>query len=284
VELSIVTDAARLPPEVDLFLAQQLDRNLAATVLAGIRRGRYGTALVGWVPGTSGSVHAVLLRTPPHPLLSTELESGEAEPLLEAWLREDPRPPGVSAPAATARALCAAWEGATGGAASLRMGQHMHVLARVDGPPRPAAGTLRAAGEQDRGLLVEWELEFIGEAGVTGAAEAERTIAARLAAGSQFLWEDGGPVSTVANSPIVGGTARIGPVYTPPEQRRRGYASSAVAELARHLLERGAQRCMLFTDQANPTSQRIYASVGFRPAGAWEWHEFGEGQAASPGG
>ena len=60
------------------------------------------------------------------------------------------------------------------------------------------------------------------------------------------------------------GVARIGPVYTPREHRGRGYASAAVAEVSRRLLDEGVRVC-LFTDQANPTSNRIYQALGYRP-------------------
>jgi predicted GNAT family acetyltransferase len=58
---------------------------------------------------------------------------------------------------------------------------------------------------------------------------------------------------------------RIGPVYTPPELRGRGYASALVAELTRRLIAGGRQFCFLFTDLANPTSNSIYQRVGYRP-------------------
>jgi predicted GNAT family acetyltransferase len=67
---------------------------------------------------------------------------------------------------------------------------------------------------------------------------------------------------------------RIGPVYTPPELRRRGYASSAVAAVSRQALAAGAQRCALFTDLSNPTSNKIYADVGYRRIADWEEHLF----------
>lgn len=86
------------------------------------------------------------------------------------------------------------------------------------------------------------------------------------------MWEDGEPVCTLALSPDVAGTVRVGPVYTPPAQRRRGYASSAVAEASRRALAAGARQCMLFTDLANPTSNKIYASVGYSRFGDWEEH------------
>jgi predicted GNAT family acetyltransferase len=96
-----------------------------------------------------------------------------------------------------------------------------------------------------------------------------------MAAAEQLVWDDGGgPVSTLCLSPAIGGVVRIGPVYTPPDRRRRGYASSAVACASRRALAEGASRCMLFTDVANPTSNKIYASVGFRPFADWEEHAF----------
>ena len=56
---------------------------------------------------------------------------------------------------------------------------------------------------------------------------------------------------------------RVGPVYTPPEHRRRGYAKTLVAALSRWLLEQGHRGCFLFTDLANPTSNRIYTDIGY---------------------
>ena len=78
------------------------------------------------------------------------------------------------------------------------------------------------------------------------------------------LWDDGGPVSLAG---FGGGTPngiRIGPVYTPPELRGRGYASALVAALSAELLAAGRRFCFLYTDLANPTSNRIYERIGYR--------------------
>jgi hypothetical protein len=64
---------------------------------------------------------------------------------------------------------------------------------------------------------------------------------------------------------------RIGPVYTPPDLRRRGYATALTAALTRSLLERH-RFCFLFTDLANPTSNGIYMRIGYEPvADVEEW-------------
>lgn len=279
-ELILTHEVAEVPADVDAFLAARVDCNVLATVLAGAREGRYAARgpLFGWSPDPAGGVCAAMLRTPPHPLLCSPLAAADAPELLARWLRADPEPSGVSATVDTARALAQAWRAATGRPARLRMAEAMHVLEHVRDPPRPAAGALRPAASGDAPLLCRWERAFAQEAGVPGAGEAERAVAARLAAGTQLVWEDGEPVCTVCFWPPLGGTARIGPVYTPPERRSRGYASSAVAAAARRLLGAGAGRCMLFTDVANPTSNRIYAAVGFRRCADWEWYGFPAGE------
>ena len=56
---------------------------------------------------------------------------------------------------------------------------------------------------------------------------------------------------------------RIGPVYTPPELRGRGYASALVAKLSSSLLAGGRRFCFLHTDLANPASNKIYERLGY---------------------
>ena len=58
---------------------------------------------------------------------------------------------------------------------------------------------------------------------------------------------------------------RVGPVYTPPDGRRRGYAEAVTAAVTARALARGRRFCFLFTDLANPTSNGIYRRIGYRP-------------------
>jgi len=57
----------------------------------------------------------------------------------------------------------------------------------------------------------------------------------------------------------------VAPVYTPPEHRGRGYAAAATAAVTRRLLDAGTREVLLFTDLANPTSNRLYRRLGYRP-------------------
>ena len=99
------------------------------------------------------------------------------------------------------------------------------------------------------------------------AADAEASARERLADDRLWLWEDpaGTPVALAARTLTIGGVARIGPVYTPPEHRRRGYGAAVTAACTADGLARGAERMVLFTDLANPTSNSIYQRIGYRP-------------------
>jgi predicted GNAT family acetyltransferase len=79
-----------------------------------------------------------------------------------------------------------------------------------------------------------------------------------------YVWEDQEPVSMVGYAGPTPNGIRVSAVYTPPERRNRGYASAGVAALSQMLLDGGRRFCFLFTDLANPTSNRIYQQIGYR--------------------
>jgi RimJ/RimL family protein N-acetyltransferase len=279
VSVLVTRGLARLPTSVDAFLAERPERNVAASLLMQARAGALSDTELhfAYEVAADGRVRFFAMRTPPWPLLITELDDAQAQELIDLWHSEDPAVPGVSGVPDSAWAVARAWERRTGGRARSRMRDAMHGLVEVTEPPRPAAGHLRRADEEDRRLLITWERAFVADAAVipAAAAEAERTVARRLSSGLQYIWQDGdAAVSTLAVSPVVAGAVRIGPVYTPPEHRCRGYASAAVAAVSRNALADGAERCLLFTDLANPTSNKIYAAVGYRRFAAWEELDF----------
>ncbi|MDR7255314.1 putative GNAT family acetyltransferase [Nocardioides sp. BE266] len=144
----------------------------------------------------------------------------------------------------------------------------------VDVPPAPE-GRLRQATEDDAELVLAWFTAFHEEADEqagrapdphSGEHNTLDSVLVRIREGIEWLWEL--PDGTVAHLSGAGlpsyGVGRIGPVYTPKEHRGRGIASYVVGELTRRGLEAGTRMC-LFTDQANPTSNKIYASLGYEP-------------------
>ena len=80
-----------------------------------------------------------------------------------------------------------------------------------------------------------------------------------------YLWDDGGPVSVAAAGGPTPNGVRIGPVYTPPAMRGRGYGSAVTAAASQAQIDHGRRFVFLFTDLSNPTSNKIYQAIGFRP-------------------
>jgi hypothetical protein len=162
------------------------------------------------------------------------------------------------------------------GGGRVQVAQHtrLHELGRLVVPP-PVAGRLVAATVDDVDLAMTWFDAFMADAdeqagrprGASAHESPDRDeMIRRISAGSVWFWVDerGRRVHLTAANPPAYGVARIGPVYTPPSERGRGWASNAVAEVSRRLQSEGVRVC-LFTDQANPTSNKIYAALGYRP-------------------
>ena len=141
-------------------------------------------------------------------------------------------------------------------------------------PPAPP-GRLRRATEEDAPLVLEWFSAFHTEADEQAGREPDPTsgehntlesVLVRIREGVEWLWEspEGDVVHLTGRSLPSYGVSRIGPVFTPREHRGAGIASYVVGELTRTGLEAGQRMC-LFTDQANPTSNKIYEALGYRP-------------------
>jgi GNAT superfamily N-acetyltransferase len=130
------------------------------------------------------------------------------------------------------------------------------------------SGSRRPAAIADVQLLASWLDAFSAEVEIY-AGDAART-ANRMVRDNEFeLWVDAGStVCVVGHHAPVGRVVRIGPVYTPPEHRSRGYARRLTYEVSiAALAQPGVDRCMLFTDADNPVSNSIYRQAGYVPRG-----------------
>lgn len=224
-----------------------------------------------------GAVVAAALMTPPHNVVVSLARDPSAFQLFARDLVRGAWPvPGVLGPAEESRAFAEAWQQATGQLVSLGMGQRIYQVERVV-PVTGVPGELRRAMEADRDLLIRWVAAFGEEAGGDNPS-AKAIVNARLGSphGDIYLWWDGGQPTSLAGytGPTLNGI-RIGPVYTPPEFRRRGYASACVAALSQRLLDGGRRSCFLFTDRANPTSNHVYQRIGYQPVCDVDEYRFG---------
>ena len=207
------------------------------------------------------------LRTPPYNLVLSEVDNRAALAVLAGDLAGTELPGVVGPPDAT-RQFADGWVAAEGGRWEVVMDERIYRLTRVRAP-RPAPGTWRLADGGDRSLLAEWLYDFGLEA--LGDDDRERVILGldewESGLGRRFwLWEvNGEPVTIVGAGGETPQGMRIGPVYTPPRHRGRGFASNLTAVVSQGLLDEGRRFCFLYANQANGTANRIYRAIGYEP-------------------
>jgi uncharacterized protein len=254
-----------LEAAASLLLEDEARHSLILGLAGALRDGSspYSDYLLWLVEDRAATVGAAL-RTPPHHLaLARPRAPGVLEALAAAI---DDELPGIVGGVPEAEAFGALWAARSGTVARVRVGQKIYALEEV----RPVVGVpggSRDATLADRALLRDWWHAFASEA-LHGqrADEIARAIEHRLTADGAglVLWEDEGPVSFASFGGQTPNGIRIGPVYTPPPLRGRGYASALVAELSARLLSGGRRFCFLYTDASNPASNRIYQRIGYR--------------------
>jgi uncharacterized protein len=252
----------------------------AATVLADEARHNLILGLAGtlrdsptvypeqelWLVEDGQAVVGAALRTPPYNLVL----GGGSEAALAALAGETGGGiPGAVGAVPEIDDFVGACVRAHGVTPEPRVRQGIYALDGVV-PPAAPPGRPRPATTEDRALLVRWWGEFGIEA--LGALEQDeeqnrRNVDHRLTTPGNgiALWEvDGEPVCAVGYGNPTPTGVRIGPVYTPPAHRGSGYASALTAHVSAGQLAAGRSFCFLYTDLANPTSNKIYVAIGYR--------------------
>jgi predicted GNAT family acetyltransferase len=254
----------------DFLAAREAEHNLVLGLSSRLENTPllYGEPAYLAVLEDDGEVVAAALRTPPHNLVLSEIDRPAAVELIAADVRSAyDALPGVVGPKEQVKEFVAVWEAATGAKGRLDREQRAFRAERVD-PPQSVSGRMRPYDDRDFDLAVRWMDAFVDEALGHPEPETSSEFVERRKAdpdGGLVIWEDGETVSMAGFGGRTPNGIRIGPVYTPPEQRRRGYGSALTAALTEQLLDGGKQFCFLFTDLANPTSNRIYQQIGYRP-------------------
>ncbi len=211
---------------------------------------------------------AAALMTPPWNLgiLSQRQDSSAAFEMIardlanRSWLV-----PGTIGPAAVSDEFARVWNQISGKNPIPNRHERLFELHQVNPVPL-SPGKMRVAIEGDADLVTRWATDFTNEA-LEGQniAEIPEITRRRLTDHDIYLWEDGRVVAMAAKTRPTTNGISVSLVYTPPEFRRRGYATSLVAQLSLSLLDSGYKYCALFTDLANPTSNHIYQEIGYKP-------------------
>jgi uncharacterized protein len=262
-EVLFSEDPAFVLRKADEFLSSNaVLHNLILSILharvAHADPGRYWIALYG-----RKTVAGVVVQSPlDYPATLTPMEPRVASAMVDAIAEAGLTLPGVNGEAATAASFAGQWSERRKSAVRPFQGLRLYELVEVGEIP-PAEGHLRQAGPEDRSLMILWTRAFQNEIGES-IDDTESRVDRGLGARHLWVWDKKGETMSMAVSrKPTQDVVRISGVYTPPEKRNRGYAAACVQALSEHLRGFG-DRCILYTDLGNPTSNSIYRRIGYR--------------------
>jgi predicted GNAT family acetyltransferase len=268
--MKFFSDARQFLERVQPFLLKrEAEHCLILGLLDGLCAGeQWGTAApLMAVAEERDKVAAVALMTPPHNLiLSWTADDSTIEAIAHELRATGVAIPGVNSSAEVARKFAEKWSELSGRSFRMQMSQRIYQLSRVIVQPR-AAGRLREPDNSDDALMRKWRAAFSVEAEGMDPEEAEKNAALPLPQTRQLmLWEvDGVAVSMAGFTGRTPNGIRVAWVYTPMENRGKGFAGACVAALSQKLLDDGRKYCFLYTDLNNPTSNHVYQTIGYEP-------------------
>lgn len=249
-----------------------IQHNLLLTLL-NFRVERPEPGRYAWVTDDAAVV-GVLFQSPLtfHAQLSP-MPATAAIALAEAVAPIAPDLPGAAGDAATAARFAGAWASALRMPVTPMHGQRIYRLGTLV-EPTGVPGELRMPDANELPLLTEWFIDFGVETNQTAPPDPAAAMGRAVEAGRFRVWDDGGAVCMVGAVAPTCGVARVAPVYTPPEHRGRGYAAACTAGVSRGYVESGAA-VILYTELANPTSNGVYARIGYEPVAELVHYRFG---------
>lgn len=218
-----------------------------------------------------GKVVGVAIMTPPHRIILSRIGT-EIQIAIVHLIRHlsgiGAQIPGVVGPVSEAQAFADCWV-KDPRSVSFRVTMRSRVFeARkvVDVPLSP--GRLRLARMDDHLLMAQWIVTFSEEIGEPADLNgAKKRAEQHIKAEQLYIWDDDEPVSIAAAARPTRNGITVTRVYTPPEHRNKGYATSCVWSLTQKMLIDHYSFCSLYTDLSNPTSNSIYTKIGYVPVG-----------------
>jgi hypothetical protein len=220
----------------------------------------------------NGQIIGTAMLTPPHPvnLNATDLA---AIPHFVEFAKQIKRPGSVLGPGRIAKEFARHWCHEMACALAGEEAQAIHKLERVNHPKPFGTYTVIVADESQRKLLEEWSREFCMDCRIEDRIEdIPRQVSRAIATGSRYLLlVEGKPVSMAGRSRETTNGGSVNAVYTPKNLRGRGYASALVAWISQSILDSGKKAVYLYTQLDNPTSNKIYYSLGYRVISD-SWH------------
>lgn len=251
----------------DLLNADPVSHSVHLTTVDSARRGlRQPAALISL--HDNGTLVGAATRMQDRPLHVAAMPPAAA-PIVAEVLRGQPID-AVTGPVDRVEAFRALWRGGGHETYRLRL-YHLGDLVVPDVP-----GESRLATAEDDDLITEWWVRFIAELDGLERNEAEELMrGSRAMPAGHVIWlVDGEPVSWAGSTEPVAGVSRVGPVYTPPEHRRRGFGAAATAAVSQWAYGAGSDHVVLTADLANPTANSVYQGIGFRHVSDWSEYKW----------
>lgn len=248
------------------LLRSEAEHNLLLGIAHAVARGRaeYQSPLYFATIENGDEIVGCAYRTPPFKVGLTRLPLDAIPLLVQDIARVYDELPAVLGPEREAGLFAEAWTHLRGVPHYAGMRQRIYQLDRVVPVRSSPPGQFVVATPEHLELVADWIHAFGEEAGITEVRS--RSVAeSRIAEKVLFLWYDREPVSLAGWSARSPNGVRVGPVYTPPLHRGRGYASALTAAVSQRALDQGMRFCFLYTDLANTTSNSIYQQIGYVP-------------------
>ncbi|NEW25194.1 GNAT family N-acetyltransferase [Nocardia cyriacigeorgica] len=279
-EIETTGDAVRFRDRAAAVLREDpLRHTVIATTVNNIASGLDSPPVPPvFVTARNGGATGIAMRAGRRDIYLGALSPDVIAAVADTFAATAPDAGGVEGPTAVAEAFAEHWCAAQGGDPVPAFATTLYRLGDLIAPSVP--GTARQATEADLDLCMSWMTAMRVETGIPAGAPSADALRARIRAGSWWLWEDGGaPVSLVARQLPSFGWSRIGPVFTPPIARGKGYASALTAHVSRVVLAESVDVC-LFADTANDLTNRLYRRLGFRPVGDYTAFRFASAGSA----
>jgi predicted GNAT family acetyltransferase len=268
------------------LLVHEAENNLPLGILSSLIEGEYldHDPYLAWVEDRGG-LKLVIMRTPPYPVILSYEEVPPDQKMIslvveDLWKEFGDELSGMTGSKDLVSLFANSWQVISGKMAILKMAMRIYKLEQVF-PVLNIPGSMRPFQKADKTLLMDWIADFYRDSLAENPDPerlkimTDRYLGADPCLRGMMIWSHkGNPVSMAGYSGPTTNGIRIGAVYTPPAQRKQGYASACVAGLSQYLLDMGFQFCFLFTDLMNPTSNHIYQQIGYQAVSDVDTFEF----------
>jgi hypothetical protein len=282
-EIKIFEDIQEYYTLVSPFLMQnEAKNNLILALLSGLLKNplKYGKFPILIAFLEKNTVVFAGLRTPPHNQILAFTENIEYVEKFSSFLYEKKQEiPGVLGFNEGALKFAQKWEELNQIPYQLDMHERIYELTEVN-PETLGENEFRQIKLQDLDTIIKWSRAMQLEALGIKMSEDDETLKNDLIKNDVWksfyvLCKDGILVTMAKKAGTTPTGQLVNYVYTPPELRRNGYATECVAKLSQLCLDEGKQRCLLFTDLNNPTSNKIYQKIGYIPIVDVDMYKFG---------